>query len=66
MDMVLNYIFLGCVLSFLLDYFTTKHQNHISWKEVPDWGLGSRVLFILFWPIGVIFFIISLINQFTK
>ena len=66
MDKILNYIFIGCILSFLLDYFTMKYQNHIAWKDVPDWGWGSRIIFILFWPVGVVFFLYSLINSFTR
>ena len=37
MDKVLNYIFIGFALTFLLDYISDKYTDHPAFKDVPDW-----------------------------
>ena len=64
--MILNYLFIGFVLSFLLDYISEKYKNHQSFQNVPKWGWGARIMFSLVWPIGVIIFIYLLIREFNK
>ena len=64
--MILNYIFIGFVCSFLLDYFSFKYENHPSWQNVPNWNWGARIIFALFWPIGVLLFLYVLTKEFNK
>ena len=66
MDPILIYIFIGSILSFLLDHFTIKYADVLSWKDVPDWGWGSRIMLILFWPLGVIIFIYTFLKSYFK
>jgi hypothetical protein len=64
--MILNYFFIGFVFSFLIDYFSFKLQNHPAWKNVPEWGWGARIIFVLIWPIGILIFIYTFTKQFFK
>ena len=61
--MILNYIFIGFVCTFLLDYMSHKFQNHPSWEKVPKWDWGARITFVLFWPVGVVLFIYTFIKE---
>ena len=60
---ILNYLFIGFVCAFLLDYFSYKYQDHPSWQNVPGWGWGSRIMFVLAWPLGVILFTYTFIKE---
>ena len=62
--MVLNYIFIGFIITFLLDYVSDKYKNHPSWVNVPEWDWGSRIMFILFWPLGVGLFLYTFIKTY--
>ena len=62
MDMVLNYIFIGFIITFLLDYMSEKFKNHVGWENVPEWTWGARIMFTLFWPLGTALFIYSFIK----
>ena len=66
MDMVLNYIFIGFIITFLLDYVSDKYKNHPSWVNVPEWDWGSRIMFILFWPLGAIIFVYAFLGSYFK
>ena len=66
MGIFLNYLFIGFILAFLLDYFSFTYEHHISWQIVPNWGWGATIMFSLVWPIGIIIFIHTLIKEFTK
>ena len=62
MDMVLNYIFIGFAITFLLDYMVYKFKDHPAWQNVPDWSWGARIMFALFWPLGATLFIYTFIK----
>ena len=66
MDMILNYIFIGFVITFLLDYMSEKYKHHPAWVNVPEWGWSARIMFALFWPIGVILFIYTFIKSYFE
>ena len=66
MDKILNYIFICFALTFLLDYISDKYADHPAFKDVPDWGWSSRIIFILLWPIGVIIFIVLFVDNFIN
>ena len=57
MDIILNYIFIGFAFTFLLDYISDNYADHPTFKAVPDWGWGARIMLILFWPLGAAIFI---------
>ena len=63
MKIIINYIFVGFILTFLLDYISDKFKNHPSFKDVPEWDWGSRIIFMLFWPLGTFIFIYSFIKE---
>ena len=62
MDKVLNYIFIGFAITFLLDYMSDRYKNHPGWEDVPSWNWGARTMFILFWPLGTALFIYTFIK----
>ena len=64
--MILNYLFIGFVLSFLLDYISEKYKNHQSFQNVPEWDWQTRIIFALLWPIGLIIFIYSYIKAYFR
>ena len=66
MGMVLNYIFIGFIFTFLLDYVSDKYANHPAFKDVPVWGWGARIMFILFWPIGAIIFTYAFLKSYFE
>ena len=40
MDVILNYIFIGFVFTFLIDYISDKFKNHPAFQGVLN-GLGE-------------------------
>jgi len=66
MDIVLNYIFIGFAFSFILDYLSDKYADHQSFQNVPEWGWGARIMFILFWPLGATIFIYIFLKEYFK
>ena len=63
MDIILNYIFIGFAFTFLLDYISDRYKNHPAWYEVPGWNWKARILFALFWPIGLSIFIYVFVKE---
>jgi len=63
MDTILNYIFIGFVFVFLLDYISNMFKNHHAFQMVPEWGWGARIMLVLFWPIGLSIFIYIFIKE---
>jgi hypothetical protein len=63
---ILNYLFIGFVCTFLLDYFSYKYRNHPSWRNVPGWNWGARIMFVLAWPLGVILFTYTFLKEHFK
>ena len=63
MDKILNYIFIGFAFTFVLDYLSDKFADHPSFKDVPEWGWGARIILILFWPLGTALFIYTFIKE---
>ena len=51
---IINYLFIGFVFTFLIDYVCDKFE---VFQKVPDWDWGARMIFILFWPIGLLIFL---------
>ena len=61
--MILNYLFIGFVFSFLLDYFSFKlsHLTHIK-----NWKWKERILVISIWPIFLVIFSVSFLKSYFK
>ena len=57
MSIFLNYLFIGFILTFLVDYFSFKYKNHKSFKNIPEWTWLARIFFALIWPIGLYYII---------
>jgi len=66
MDLIFNYLFIGCILSFALDHYTIKYQEKTNFKSIHDWTWSARILFIILWPLGAITFVLNLINESNK
>tara|TARA_R110000772_G_scaffold65828_1_gene146936 strand:+ start:439 stop:639 length:201 start_codon:yes stop_codon:yes gene_type:complete len=64
MGIFLNYIFIGFICTFLLDYASEKFADHDAFQNVPDWNWGARIAFALFWPLGLILFIYTFIKEY--
>ena len=62
MDMFLNYIFIGFVFSFLVEFFLDRWSYHPKLQDIV-WGWKERILAILAWPIGVMIFVIQFIKE---
>ena len=60
--MILNYIFIGFVCTFIIDYICYKFKDHKSFKNVPEWSWTARISFALLWPLGILFTIYQLFN----
>ena len=50
--------------TFVLDYLSDKYADHPAFEEVPEWGWGARIMFILFWPLGVGLFLYTFIKTY--
>ena len=63
MDMFLNYIFIGFVFTFILDFVLNLEiiKNHPKSVDLK-WGWGERIFSIIAWPIGIILFLLSFIK----
>jgi len=66
MDIVLNYLIIGFAFTFILDYLSDKFADHPSFKDVPEWGWGARIMLILFWPLGTAIFIYVFLKEYFK
>ena len=66
MEKFLNYIFIGFIFTFLLDYISNKYVDHPAFKDVPEWDWGARIMFVLFWPLGAIVFIYTFLKTYFK
>ena len=66
MSGIILYLLIGLVLALGLDIASGVYKNHPSWVNVPEWNWGARTVFILFWPLGVGLFIVTLYKEFTK
>jgi hypothetical protein len=64
---VINYIFIGVIFTFIVDLFLNKAQDNPKVKEaLEDWDNEQRIACALLWPIGVIWFLITLIKNALK
>ena len=63
MGIILNYIFIGFAVAFLLDYISEKYKDHPSWVNVPEWDWTSRTMFALIWPIRITLFIYTFLKE---
>ena len=69
--MFIKYLFIGVIVSFLIDLLLGmnkigQHPKVIEVVEKKDWGWGPRILNIFIWPLSVLIFIISFLNQFLR
>ena len=67
MDIFLNYVFIGFILTFLLDYLSDiLKKDPLFHIKVPSWTWGARIMFALFWPLGISLFVYVYIKEITK
>ena len=63
MDIFLNYIFIGFVFAFIVDFVLNLESIKNHPKSVNlKWGWGQRIFAVLAWPIGIIIFLFSFIK----
>tara|TARA_R110001592_G_scaffold348930_1_gene643457 strand:- start:27 stop:233 length:207 start_codon:yes stop_codon:yes gene_type:complete len=67
MDVLLNYIVIGFIFAFIIDYMLTSKsfKNH-SKTQNTKWGWDEKILAVVIWPIGIIIFLIAFVKQFFK
>ena len=59
---ILNYIFIGFILAFILDYLSLKLKSQKINYDMPDWDWSTRTIFALIWPIGMVVFIYTFLK----
>ena len=69
--MFIKYLFIGVIVSFLIDLLLGMDKIKENPKvaeviEKGEWGWGPRILNIFMWPVSVLIFVISFLNQFLK
>ena len=62
---IINYFFIGIVVTFLVDLLLYKLKYHPKIKNAP-FGWTERVMCILGWPIAIIVFSLSFFKEFFK
>ena len=60
---IINYLFIGFFLTFLLDYISFK-LNYLD--HIKIWTWKERILLVFFWPIFLIVFIFNFIKTYFK
>jgi len=60
LNIIVIYLLLGCIFTLIVDWATEHAKKH--WKDLDqsiddDWNDESRMLAILIWPIGLLFFV---------
>ena len=60
MDIILNYIFIGFVFIFFIDWLLNidrikKHPLMVN----QTWGWSERTICILIWPLAILVFLVS-------
>ena len=70
MGMVLNYIFIGFIFTFFIDWLLSLNsvRNHPKMKNVieQNWSMAARITCMVIWPLAAVVFISSFIKQFFK
>ena len=63
---ILNYLFIGIVLTFFLDYVLANPlRNHPNLKDIV-WGLRERIICVLIWPVALLVFSYSFFKEYFK
>ena len=67
MDILLNYIVIGFAFAFIVDYMLNLKvfKNHPQTQNAK-WGWGEMVCAVIAWPIGIIIFVYTFIQQYFK
>ena len=63
MDIILNYLFIGFALTFLIDGLCFYYKEHKAFKNVPEWDWVARTFFAVFWPLGIGLFVYVYIKE---
>ncbi len=65
--MILNYLFIGTVFTFIIDWFIHWQINHPRIISILNsWNNTTRIICILIWPIGILIFLISFLKSFFR
>ena len=65
MDMILNYIFIGFIFTFFIDWLLSLNsiKNHPNVKGL-SWGNKERIMCISIWPIAELVFFLSIFKTY--
>ncbi len=64
---LINYLFIGTLFTMVVDISTWYAiKKGVVVPEGTDWNWTTRILAIIIWPIGVIYFIVGFIYQIIK
>jgi len=67
LETFIYYLFFGFIFSLVVDVSTWYYKR--QGNELPagaDWDWNTRMLAILIWPLGVIYFIVGFIVEITR
>ena len=67
LNILVWYLALGCIFTLIVDWATEHAKKH--WKDLDqsiddDWNDESRMLAILIWPLGLLFFLDGFIRSY--
>jgi len=67
LETFIHYLFYGVIFSLVVD-LSTWYYTHKGNKlpEGADWNWITRIMAILIWPIGVVYFVVGFIIEVTK
>ena len=64
---ILNYIFVGFLVIFLIDSISYIGQNHPKMQiALKQWGWAERTICVIIWPIALIIFVVSFIKTYFR
>ena len=55
--MILKYLLIGFIFTFIVDVICTTYKNHKSFRDIPEWGWKERIICIILWPIAAFIFL---------
>ena len=67
MDIILNYIFIGAIFTFMVDCIIILKRKDLRIISILDhWDNNTRIACVLIWPLGMLVFLISFIKTIFK
>ena len=66
MDILLNYLFIGIIFMFIVDFINYRYKNHPTFKDIPELRWKERIFFVSLWPVMLLTFLKAFFKEFFK